>query len=517
MYLNTKKLRIKCYIILLLVAILTSSLSMNVFADNIEKQNINTLASSPALNLKKYDSRSSDTKLNRFGRNVITPVKKQYRTNTCWAFSNLSVVETLLKIKYDKDFDLSEGHMAYNIDINNNLQSGGNGIAFLAYSSRLSGPVLEENYPAYTIDENNPSDFSKKEFDPERSNLLPPEDRDTFKITGDVFNKKLNVFIPNTLEFDITLENIKKCVYEFGSVSGSYYVKNDGFSKDVLGNSWRDRISVAENGIRYHYVYTKPAAISPKVLSTNHEVAIIGWDDDVVITNNLGETAKGAFLVKNSVSAPVANDNLDYWISYESFLGKEGTYISNIIIMPKDVRLMSEDERREFINVYNPANLASRGVVDSRVNGNLNKGINVYKRNITTPETIKYVTYYNSSEKPAKYSIYITEDKDLLKENEITLANGKKKKTLSDTSSDNWTLLSSGTFEQKGYNTLDVITPYTITDSEFALKIEIESNELGFSYRTWPTDEEMPILSYKYNDGQREHYFEELNKNFKVF
>ena len=517
MYQNTKKLRIKCYIILFLVTILISSLSVNVFAENIEKQGINTLASSPALNLKKYDSRSSDTKLNRFGKNIITPIKKQYRTNTCWAFSNLSVVETLLKIKYDKDFDLSEGHMAYNIDINNNLQSGGNGIAFLAYSSRLSGPVLEEKYPAYTIDENNPADFSKKEFDSERANLLPPEDKDTFKIAGDVFNKKLNVFIPNTLEFDVTLENLKKCVFEYGSVSGSYYVKNDGFSKDVLGNSWRDKISVAENGIRYHYVLTKPRGDGSNVLYFNHEVAIIGWNDDVVITNNLGETAKGAFLVKNSVSSPVANDNLDYWISYESFLGKEGTYISNIIIIPKDVRLMSEDERRELINVYNPANLASRGVIDSRVNGNLNKGINVYKRNITTPETIKYVTYYNRSEKSAKYSIYITEDKDLLKENEITLANGKKKKTLSDRTSDNWTLLSSGTFEQKGYNTLDVITPYTITDSEFALKIEIESNELGFSYRTWPTDEEMPILSYKYNDGQGEHYFEELNKNFKVF
>ena len=128
-------------------------------------RNIRTRSSSEFSRFKKYDSRSSDTNENRFGRNVITPRKDQFYTGTCWAHAYLAVVESLLKIKYGEDYDLSEGHMAYNVDDQTNLQSGGLDEDALAYYARLTGPVLEENLPAYSIDENNPKDKTHKEFD----------------------------------------------------------------------------------------------------------------------------------------------------------------------------------------------------------------------------------------------------------------------------------------------------------------------------------------------------------------
>ncbi|MEQ2401558.1 stalk domain-containing protein, partial [Peptoniphilus hominis (ex Hitch et al. 2025)] len=475
-------------------------------------RSIRTRSGSPTSGIRKYDSTSDKTNENRFGRSVVTPVKSQYHTGTCWAQANLSVIETLLKIKYNKDFDLSEGHMAYNIDNYTDLQSGGSDDDVLAYCARLAGPVLESNFPAYTIDENDPQNRSQKEFDPSRASLLPENERDTFKIMGDAFNKKLDVFVPKTLELDLTLENLKKCIYEYGSVSASYFVAYDGYSKDVLGDKYRDKMSVFYNGIRYHLVKKQRHA---NKLDYNHTVALIGWDDDKEITNNLGETARGAFLVKNSIKSPSSQDKGYHWISYESFLGKGDIHSVFDIFMPQDVRLMSQDERKNLKNVYNTGKTSYAR--EANIKGNLNKAINIYERSNNEPETIKYLTYYNISEGPAPYKIFINEDTDLLKGHKTTFANGTQGETLEDIQSDKWVELASGTFTEKGYNTLEVTKPFTLTSDKFALKIEIESKKLGLAYKSWSEGEKVPAISYRYNDENADPFFEKIRDSYCLF
>ncbi len=483
-------------------------------------RNIRTRSSSEFSRFKKYDSRSSDTNENRFGRNVITPRKDQFYTGTCWAHAYLAVVESLLKIKYGEDYDLSEGHMAYNVDDQTNLQSGGLDEDALAYCARLSGPVLEENLPAYSINEDDPKDRKQKEFDPSRATSLPEGERDTFKIMGDAFNKKLDFLVTRTLELDLTLENLKRCIYENGSVQGTYLIAEDGYSKDVLGGRWIDKWSVKKNGVRYHYVRNFK---NSNYLKYNHAVALIGWDDDKEIKNKLGETAKGAFLVKNSVPAPPYDRYDDargyHWISYESFLGN-GDIVPSFtkIITPREVRPMDPDERASLKNVYNPCKLAGTTFNQKfDIKGKLNKAINVYERGTTEPETIKYVTYYNKSEGSAPYKIYITEDPELLKEENTTFADGTKGETLKDINSDKWVELASGTFTEKGYQTLEAIQPYTITSGKFALKIETDSKTMGLSYRSFPTVEKVPASSYMYNDKNTEHFFQKIDDFYKIF
>ena len=480
-------------------------------------RSIRTRAASPVANIRKYDSRSSDTSLNHFGRSVVSPRKDQFYTGTCWAHADLAVVESLLKIKYNQDYDLSEGHMAYNIDNNTDLQSGGNENDVLAYCARLAGPVLESNFPAYTIDENNPKDKTYKEFDPSRAELLPASERDTFKILGDAFNKKLDVFVTKTLELDLTLENLKKCIYENGSVSGTYLIAYDGYSKDVLGDKFWDKLSVLNNGVRYHYVRNFK---NSNYLKYNHAVALIGWDDDKEITNKLGETATGAFLVKNSIPAPPFNRYDDargyHWVSYESFLGNGKIIPSwNIFITPRDARLMSQDERKNLKNVYNTGKTDYPR--EANIKGNLNKAINIYERETTEPETIKYLTYYNVSDRPASYKIYITEDTDILKGHKTTFANGTQGEILEDIQSDKWVALASGTFTEKGYNTLEVTKPFTLTKDKFALKIEIESKKLGLAYKSWSEGEKVPAISYRYNDENADPFYEKIRDSYCLF
>ena len=483
-------------------------------------RNIRTRSGSSISGIKKYDSRSSNINENHFGRSVVTPRKDQFYTGTCWAHANLSVVETLLKIKYNQDYNLSEGHMAYNIDNMTDLQSGGLDEDALVYYARLSGPVLESNFSAYTIDENNPKDRKQKLFDSSRANLLPENERDTFKIMGDAFNRKLDVFVPKTLELGLTLENLKKCIYENGSVQGAYLIAGDGYSNDVLGHTIFDKWSVKKNGVRYHYVRKFK---NSNYLKYNHAVALIGWDDDKEITNSLGEHATGAFLVKNSIPAPPYDRYDDargyHWISYESFLGN-GEIVPSFtkIITPREVRPMDPDERASLKNVYNPCKLAGTTFNQKfDIKGKLNKAINVYERGTTEPETIKYVTYYNKSEGSAPYKIYITEDPELLKEENTIFADGTKGETLKDINSDKWVELASGTFTEKGYQTLEVIQPYTITSGKFALKIETDSKTMGLSYRSFPTVEKVPASSYMYNDKNSEHFFQKIDDAYKIF
>ncbi len=480
-------------------------------------RSIRTRAASPVANIRKYDSRSSDTNLNRFGRDVITPRKDQFYAGTCWAHADLSVVETLLKIKDGKDYDLSEGHMAYNSSDNTDLKSGGIERIALSYYARLSGPVLESKFPAYVIDENNPKDSNQREFAPERAELLPEGERDTFKIMGDAYNKKLDFFVTKTLKLDLTLENLKKCIYENGSVAAYYFITEDGYSQDVLGGRWIDKWSVANNGVRYHYIKTYS---NGKEMTINHAVALIGWDDDKEITNKLGETAKGAFLVKNSVPAPPYNrDDTQrgyQWVSYETFLGKDDIYMDRIISTPIEVRPISQEEKDSFKNVYNAFKIRGEGLGKSKyLKGNLNKGINIYNRNTTDAETIKYLTYINESE-DAPYTIYITEDPNLLEGEIKDIGNGVKKETLKDIPSDKWIALASGTFREKGYNTIEITKPYTITKDKFALKIEIEAKNLGAS-DVGLKDENAPTISYWYNDLNQEPFFQETINNYKIF
>ena len=483
-------------------------------------RSIRTRAASPVANIRKYDSRSSDTKLNHFGRSVVSPRKNQFNTGTCWAQANLAVVESLLKIKNGEDYDLSEGHMAYNVDNQTNLQSGGLDQDALAYYARLTGPVLESNFQAYSIDEDNPKDRKQKEFDPSRATFLPEGERGTFKIMGDAFNKKLDFFVTRTLELDLTLENLKKCIYENGSVPAAYFITYDGYNKYVLGNKWWDKPIVQRMGVRYHYIKCIPGS---KTMLTNHAVEIIGWDDDMQVINSKEEKATGAFLVKNSIPAPPFDPNDDFrgyhWVSYESFLGKgEIAPYFKKIITPREVRLMDPAERASLKNVYNPCKL-THTIFNQKfdIKGKLNKAVNVYERETTEPETIKYVTYYNKSEGSAPYKIYITEGPELLKEEKTTFADGTKGDTLKDINSDKWVELASGTFTEKGYQTLEAKTPYTLTSDKFALKIETASKTMGLSYRSFPTVEKVPASSYMYNDENPEHFFQKIDDAYKIF
>ena len=88
-------------------------------------------------------------------KDIRIPIKNQGRTDTCWTFSTLSILETNLAKTKNEYIDLSERHMEYSTSktfldgintegFNREVDSGGNALLGLAYiTSRKRSSIRE--------------------------------------------------------------------------------------------------------------------------------------------------------------------------------------------------------------------------------------------------------------------------------------------------------------------------------------------------------------------------------------
>lgn len=298
---------------------------------------------------------------------IITPVRDQQQTGTCWAHAALSTIETLLikKKLADKDIiNLSEGHMALNVNDDVSLDTGGgNHFAFL-YFSRLRGPVEEKNYPDYSI---------KGEDVVGTATKLKMSDAD---------KKNHEYHVLNMIVKKATKDNIKKCVMDYGSVAAGYWDDTNleggdkGYATDEL-----------DGRKKYHYVKTVKGVLNGvkgTIMVTNHAVTIVGWDDNIEITNQNKEKAQGAFLVKNSWGPNWSKDGY-CWISYDSFTS--GTLDNIKVFTDVDKKIDGISNLYTYSKNYLKINGKSRSDKSS--------AINIYDRDKDKSEEITAITLYN--------------------------------------------------------------------------------------------------------------------------
>lgn len=207
---------------------------------------------------KRYDGREH-------GRAPI--VKNQGSLGTCWAITATSAMETYLLPEEQLVF--SADHMSLQNSFSKSQDDGGDYTMVMAYLAGWQGPVLDEDDPY--------GDGVTTE------GLLPICHVQEMQMIKDK-------------DYDA----IKRAVQENGAVQSSIYMdlKNE-FSTSVYYNQ-----------LEYSYYYNGDA-------EANHDILIIGWDDEYQAERfNVNTDKAGAFICQNSWGTDFADEGI-FYISYE--------------------------------------------------------------------------------------------------------------------------------------------------------------------------------------------------------
>ncbi|WP_099469967.1 lectin like domain-containing protein [Konateibacter massiliensis] len=201
-------------------------------------------------------------------RNVYrnSTVKNQGRFGTCWAFASLTAIESALLP--EESLELSPDHMTLKNSFSASQNDGGEYTMATAYLTSWQGPVYEADDPY--------------------GDGVSPDNLTAVKHVQEV------QIIPEK-----NYEKIKEAVYKYGGVQSSLY----------LSLASPTSSSVYYNRDDYAYCYKGEA-------KPNHDVVIIGWDDNYPKENfNMDLEEDGAFICQNSWGESFG-DNGVFYISY---------------------------------------------------------------------------------------------------------------------------------------------------------------------------------------------------------
>lgn len=330
---------------------------------------------------KKYDNRNN---------NRVTSVKNQGNLGTCWAFATFGALESSLMPDEYRDFSEDHLTMQHGFDLNQN--QGGEFTMSLAYLTRWSGPV-EEKKDIYG---------------------------DGVSPTGLNVEKHLQeaIIIPEKNN-----NEIKKAVYRFGGVQTSVY-------SPIIDNRDDSIYYNKETNSLYHYGNN----------NSNHDVVIVGWDDNYPKENFLKQPeGDGAFICKNSWGEDFGEDGY-YYVSY---------YDENIGI--KNIAYTRIDPVDNYDNIYQTDLLGwigNLGYDDETAFFS-----NVYKAN--NKEKLKAVSFYATGENSIYELYYVENFKDI---------NSLKERDL----------LTKGRLKYKGYFTIDIDEEIVLEKgNEYAVIVKI--------------------------------------------
>lgn len=246
-------------------------------------------------------------------RNIITSIKDQGVSGSCWAFAAIKSMESYLLLKNTntpKNIDLSENHLSWytyhpSTDKNDVLYNegavfdgffssndsayseGGSSILAAFTLARWSGAVTESKAP---FDASSDTALNSMATTMSKKNASLHYATD-YKLTDAICYD------------DATIDQIKQAIIDDGAMSVAFYYNS------------RYNHTTASNGLNYY----QTAVTSDKATDfANHCVTIVGWDDNYS-KNNFG-TAKpssdGAWLIANSYGSDFG-DNGYFWLSYE--------------------------------------------------------------------------------------------------------------------------------------------------------------------------------------------------------
>lgn len=352
-----------------------------------------------------YDMREHDR---------VSPVRDQGIYGTCWAFASLAALESTIRPAENPVFSVD--HMALNNSFNVSPFDGGEYYMSIAYLAAWQGPVLEENDPY----------------------------GDNQTVNGLSAVKHLEEAI---ILKDKNYEAIKSSVYKYGGVETVIYCD----MKNATSSSYyynRNRSSYYYNGDQ----------------TPNHDVVIVGWDDNYPKEYfNTEPAGDGAFICKNSWGQDFGDEGFFYISYYDTNIGMNSvvyTKLGNSDNYDKiyqsdlmgEVGTMGFDDRPEayFANVYTA-------------------GKN---------ETLKAVSFYATGPKTT-YDVYVVTD--------FTDVSDLQQRTK----------VASGEMQYEGYYTINLNEAVPLPDDrKFAVVVHVNTQ-----------DSTMPI-AIEYNNDEKTANFD---------
>lgn len=289
-------------------------------------------------------------------------IKDQGLYGTCWAFAALTALETALLP--DDPLVFSVDHMTYESSFNISPYDGGDYTMSMAYLLSWKGPVLNADY-----------------------NL---EDGKIAKDEKAVKHVQEVQIIDNK-----NLEQIKEMVFKYGGVQSSLFTQ--------LKNSYSKSFYYNRDTYAYCYIGTaKP----------NHDVVIIGWDDNYPKENfSIDLDSDGAFICVNSWGENFGDEGIFYVSYYDSNIGKHNIVYTKV------------EDTSNYDNIYQTDILGWVGYMGyEKENAYLS---NVFKSKDN--EEIEAVGFYATGE-DTSYSVYAVEnyvDESSLLNRGKVLAKGK--------------------------------------------------------------------------------------------
>lgn len=230
------------------------------------------------------------SRYNAAEHDLVTPVKDQNPYGTCWAFSALSACETSMIRKglQDTSFDLSEFHFAYFFFHTQEdalggtagdctlladpdyMDVGGTDACTMFALSKWTGAAAE-SLASYPYEQ-----------------LYTPSSSLAYQDVGHLQNVR---YVNGS-----DTASIKRLILQYGSVSAPLCVN-----------------------LKKYYSKSTGAYYCNNNTGTNHQLTIVGWDDDYStanFTSGIRPSKKGAWIAKNSYGEDFGNDGYIY-ISYQ--------------------------------------------------------------------------------------------------------------------------------------------------------------------------------------------------------
>lgn len=211
----------------------------------------------------------------------ISAIRNQGTYGTCWSFAALSAMESVLLP--EETYQFSVDHMTLNNGFNLTQDDGGEYTMGMAYLASWHGPVYEKDDP-YGDNQTNTQLKAVKHV--QEMQIIHGKD----------------------------YEKIKEAVFKYGGVQTSIY--------NALKSSQSQSPYYDKKTSSYCYIGTE---------KPNHDVVIIGWDDNYPKENfSVDLEGDGAFLCQNSWGSEFGDGGVFYVSYYDTNIGTHNVVYTKI-------------------------------------------------------------------------------------------------------------------------------------------------------------------------------------------
>ena len=205
----------------------------------------------------------------------VAPVLNQGTESTCWAHSSIAAMESALLPEDAVTFQTSD--MIENKGYSFKGRLGGDYSQALAYLLSWKGPVSSQ------------ADPTGRKYHLQEAMIFSADDIDAIKLA----------------------------IYKNGGVTSSIY-SDHGSTGSMLSSPYY-------NGLKNAYCYTGTE-------EPNHDIVIIGWDDERPASDFGGKArGKGAFICQNSWGEDFGDNGVFYVSYYDSNIGSQAVSYSRIV------------------------------------------------------------------------------------------------------------------------------------------------------------------------------------------